>query len=257
MTHKDDWFTVEEIDQDTFAISEYKHWERTHCYLLCGTEKALLIDTGLGIQNIKKVVDQLTNLPVQVVTTHVHWDHIGGHQYFDQIAVFEGEEKWLSGHFPLPLTEVKRNLLHIPFEFPTGFQLDDYHVYQGGAKTIFKDGAQFDLGNRKIEAIHTPGHSPGHCCFYEKERQYLFTGDLIYQGQLDMFYPTTDPQLFWQSVQKIQQLPLKKLLPGHHELFISLEIVDQIEAGFRQLEQEGKLAQGNGVFAFENYQIRL
>ena len=52
-----DWFTVETIDKCTFAISEYKHWEETHCYLICGAEKAVLIDTGLGIGNIKLVVD--------------------------------------------------------------------------------------------------------------------------------------------------------------------------------------------------------
>ena len=76
-----DWFTVEKIDEDTYAISEYQHWEETHCYLLCGTKRALLIDTGLGVANIKEVVDKLTMLPIFVVTTHVHWDHIGGHQY--------------------------------------------------------------------------------------------------------------------------------------------------------------------------------
>ena len=72
-----DWFTVEKIDEDTYAISEYQHWEETHCYLLCGTKRALLIDTGLGVANIKEVVDKLTMLPIFVVTTHVHWDHIG------------------------------------------------------------------------------------------------------------------------------------------------------------------------------------
>ena len=46
-----DWFTVEKIDEDTYAISEYQHWEETHCYLLCGTKRALLIDTGLGVAN--------------------------------------------------------------------------------------------------------------------------------------------------------------------------------------------------------------
>ena len=57
-----DWFTVEKIDNNTFAISEYKHWEETHCYLLCGNEKAILIDTGLGVENIKEITDSLTIL---------------------------------------------------------------------------------------------------------------------------------------------------------------------------------------------------
>ena len=83
----DNWFTIEQIDRDTFSISEYKHWEETHCYLLCGEKYAILIDTGLGVSNIRKIVDSLTKLPVMTVTTHVHWDHIGGHKYFDNIAV--------------------------------------------------------------------------------------------------------------------------------------------------------------------------
>ncbi len=81
------WFTVEPIDRDTFAISEWKHWEETHSYLLRGSDRAVLIDTGLGVSDIKQVVDSLTSLPIQVVTTHVHWDHIGGHGHFRDIAV--------------------------------------------------------------------------------------------------------------------------------------------------------------------------
>ena len=96
-----DWFTVEEIDSQTFAISEYKHWEETHCYLLCGQESAVLIDTGLGVSNIRKIVDSLTRLPIMAVTTHIHWDHIGGHKYFDNIAVHEKEMDWLSVKFPI------------------------------------------------------------------------------------------------------------------------------------------------------------
>ena len=60
------WFTIEEIDTQTFAISEYQHYEETHCYLLCGQNKAALIDTGLGVSDIKCVVNHLTTLPVTV-----------------------------------------------------------------------------------------------------------------------------------------------------------------------------------------------
>ena len=74
------WFTVEQIDYNTFAISEYQHWKETQCYLLCGEERAVLIDTGLGVSNISEIVDTLTGLPVMVITTHVHWGHIGGHK---------------------------------------------------------------------------------------------------------------------------------------------------------------------------------
>ena len=108
-----DWFTVEKIDNNTFAISEYKHWEETHCYLLCGNEKAILIDTGLGVENIKEITDSLTKLPIMVITTHVHWDHIGGHKFFDNIAVYEAEKNWLAVKFPIPLPVVKQRYVLI------------------------------------------------------------------------------------------------------------------------------------------------
>lgn len=110
----DDWFTVEQIDPHTFAISEYRHWEETHCYLLCGHRRAVLIDTGLGVANIRAVVDELTDLPVMATTTHAHWDHIGGHKHFDTIAVHELEKDWLSVRFPLSLQAVKENLTSAP-----------------------------------------------------------------------------------------------------------------------------------------------
>ena len=72
------WFTVERLDEDTWVVSEYRHWEHTHCYLLLGRERALLIDTGLGVAPLAPVVRELTGLPVAAALTHAHWDHIGG-----------------------------------------------------------------------------------------------------------------------------------------------------------------------------------
>lgn len=57
----DKWFTIDQIDEGTYIISEYRHWEETHCYLLNGSSRSLLIDTGLGICNIYDEVVKLTN----------------------------------------------------------------------------------------------------------------------------------------------------------------------------------------------------
>lgn len=253
----DNWFEVEKIDTDTYAISEYKHWEETHSYLLCGTNNAILIDTGLGVANIKKVIDSLTALPVMVITTHVHWDHIGGHKHFDNIAVHEAEKEWLSTQFPISLQVVKNNLTCKPCNFPTDFNPDEYRIYQGVPQRIFRDGDGLDLGNRLLTVIHTPGHSPGHCCFYEQERKYLYSGDLIYRGCLDVFYPTTDPKLFRQSVKKVQQLDINRILPAHHQLTIPVDIVNRIAIAFDSLEDSKQLRQGSGIFDFGDFQIHI
>lgn len=252
-----DWYTVEKIDSDTFAISEYKHWEETHCYLLCGSERAILIDTGLGIENIKKVTDHLTALPILVITTHVHWDHIGGHKYFDHIAVHECEKDWLSTGFPLPLQAVKGNLMCKPCDFPAAFDIDSYQIFQGTPQLLLHDEDQISLGNRELQVIHTPGHSPGHCCFYEPGRRYLYSGDLIYSGCLDAFYPTTDPQQFRQSVKKVKSLEVNRILPAHHRLNIPVDMISRVENGFQELADKGKLIQGSGIFDFEDFQIHI
>ena len=252
-----EWFSVEEIDSQTFAINEYKHWEETHCYLLCGQVSAVLIDTGLGVSNIRKIVDSLTELPVMTITTHIHWDHIGGHKYFDNIAVHENEKDWLSVKFPIPLQVVKNNLTKVPCDFPAEFDIDAYQIFQGEPQRILHDGDWLDLGGREIQVIHTPGHSPGHCCFYEPGREYLYSGDLIYEGCLYAFYPTTDPQLFYQSVKRVQKYKIAKVLPGHHDVDIPVSLINEIEAGFAQLERNGQLKQESGLFEFGNFQIQI
>lgn len=253
----DAWFQVTQIDDNTYAISEYKHWEEPHCYLLIGKEQAVLIDTGLGIANIKEVIDTLTALPVQVVTTHAHWDHIGGHALFQNFALHESELEWISGRFSLPLDTVKYNLTCLPCCFPDRFNPECYAIFQGVPSQLLRDGDVLNLGGRTLEVIHTPGHSPGHCCFYEPERKYLYSGDLIYCGTLDAFYPTTNPKQFYHSVTKISSLDVSRILPGHHSLDVSSDIIRRIETAFQELDAAGKLYHGNGLFDYGTFQIHI
>ncbi len=61
------------------------------------------------------------------------------------------------------------------------------YFFQGEPQRLLHDGEYSDLGERTIQVIHTPGHSPGHCCFYDLERKYLYSGDLVYKGCLFAF----------------------------------------------------------------------
>ena len=70
------------------------------------------IDTGLGVSNIRKIVDSLTKLPVMTVTTHVHWDHIGGHKYFDNIAVHEAEKDLSLIHIQMCIRDRSTNSMN-------------------------------------------------------------------------------------------------------------------------------------------------
>ena len=253
----DDWFTVEQLEADTWAISEYRHWEETHCYLLCGREAAALIDTGLGVQDILPVVRRLTGLPVQVLTTHVHWDHIGSHGSFAEVAVHEAERPWLAERFPVPLTQVRSDLTRPPCDLPAEFDPAGYTVFRGEPTRLLRDGDRIDLGGRVLTVLHTPGHSPGHCCFWEEARATLYSGDLLYRGCLYAFYPSTDPVLFARSVARVAALPVKQLRPGHHSLAVDAGLIVRAKEAFDTLACRGQLHQGAGMFDFGEVQLHI
>ncbi|MDB2782072.1 hypothetical protein C4024_18630 [Clostridioides difficile] len=198
----DNWFTIDRVDDNTYIISEYRHWEETHCYLLNGSERSLLIDTGLGISNIYDEVIKFTNKPITAVATHIHWDHIGGHQYFPDFYAHAGELDWLNGKFPLSMETIRKMVID-RCDLPNNFNVYDYELFQGMPTKIVADHDVIDIGGRQIEVLHTPGHSPGHLCFWEKDKGYLFTGDLIYKDILFAYYPSTDPEAYLASLKKI------------------------------------------------------
>lgn len=251
-----DWFTIDQIDSDTFIISEYRHWEETHCYLINGEKRSLLIDTGLGICNIYDQVVRLTNKPITAVATHVHWDHIGGHQYFSDFYAHEEELNWLHGEFPLPLDSIKGMVVD-RCELPDGYDVNNYALFQGAPARVLKDHDVIDLGGRSIEVYHTPGHSPGHMCFFESNRGYLFTGDLIYKDTLFAYYPSTDPKAYLASLKIMADLPVKNVFPAHHSLDIQPEIIIRMRDALSELEKEGKLHHGSGTFDYGDWSIWL
>lgn len=251
-----EWFTTDKIDENTYILSEYRHWEETHCYLLNGEDKSLLIDTGLGICNIYDEVIKLTDKPIIAVATHIHWDHIGGHKYFTEFYAHEAELDWLNGGFPLS-AEIIREMVIDRCDLPKGFDVGSYTMFQGIPSRILKDNDKIDIGGRVIEVLHTPGHSPGHMCFWEKEKGYLFTGDLVYKDTLLAYYPSTDPEAYLDSLEKIALLPAKMVFPAHHSLEIEPEIIIRMRDAFRDLKEKGLLHHGSGTFEYGDWAVWL
>ena len=252
----DNWFTIDQVDHQTYIISEYRHWEETHSYLLNGSAFSLLIDTGLGICNIQKQVTKLTNKPVIAAATHIHWDHIGGHQYFPEFYVHAEELDWLNGDFPLTIEQIKEMVVD-RCDLPDGYDVNGYEFFQGQPTKVLQDNEVIDLGDRSIQILHTPGHSPGHMCFWEKDRGYLFSGDLVYKDTLFAYFPSTDPEAYLKSLQRVAKLPVNKVFPGHHSLDIQPEILGRMRDAFQQLKDEGKLHHGSGTYEFGDWAVWL
>ena len=211
----DNWFTIDKTDSNTYIISEYRHWEETHCYLLNGRERSLLIDTGLGISNIFDEVVKLTDKPITAVATHIHWDHIGGHKYFPDFYAHAEELDWLNGKFPLSIETIKEMVVD-RCNLPDGFDVNDYEFFQGVPSKVLTDH------------------------------------DIMFA-----YYPSTDPEAYFNSLKKISSLPVKKVFPAHHSLDIQPEILFRMRKAFEQLEADGKLHHGSGTFNYGDWGVWL
>ncbi|WP_010304489.1 MBL fold metallo-hydrolase [Kurthia senegalensis] len=256
-----DWFTVQQIDESTYAISELGHWEKVHSFLLLGTTKAALIDTGLGIGNMKRMTDQLTTLPIDVITTHVHSDHIGSHGEYTRIFVHEDEESWLiNGIVGLSLEQIRANTARdITIPTPKSFNPDTYIPFTGKPTGLLKDGDVLDLGNRKLIVYHTPGHSPGHISIFDETKGYLFTGDLLYdETPVYAFYPTTNPIDLVNSLERITKIPNVTMIYGsHNSLGINPDILKEVKEAVIYLREHDLVKFGTGIHPFKRFSVQF
>lgn len=249
----DDWYTVTKIGSSTFAISEYGHWEEVHSFLLIGETESVLIDSGLGIKSISSVVRQLTTTKITVLTTHVHWDHIGSHGEFDTIAVHEADVQWLEEGIPVAIEQIKRDLTsELKKPLPKEFRIQDYEVFRGKPTFLIFDGDKIDLGNREIQAIHTPGHSPSHLVFYDSLTGFLFTGDLLYvDAPIYAFYPSTSPTDLVNSLLKISEIEaVTRVFGSHHSLGIDATVLMQAREAANYIKRNELDRFGTGLHTF-------
>lgn len=258
---RDDWFTVQKIDSDTYAISEYGHWEKVHSFLLIGRDKAILIDTGLGIGNIRDVTDQLTELPVEVLTTHVHADHIGSHGQFDKLYVHEEELDWIvNGIKGRTDEQIRKDMTRdITIPTPPGFDPDAYRPFRGVPVGTLKEGDFFDLGNRQLRIYHTPGHSPGHVTIHDETKGYLFTGDLLYdKTPVYAFYPTTNPEDLVRSLERIAGIAgVSRVFGSHNTLGLDPQILGEVQSAVRELRERDLIKFGTGTHRFGSFSVQF
>jgi len=166
---------VSEIAPSTYAINEFG---LSTMFLLEGTERAMLIDAGCGICDLEKVIRELTDKEYIVVLSHGHGDHIGAMGSFAQ--VYLNEQDW----------EMAKT---IDWDVLRGFaeqsgKIGSYTIYDYSPENIkpaekmpeflpLNDGDTFDLGDRVIEAISIPGHTPGGMSFLDRKNRIMFSGD--------------------------------------------------------------------------------
>jgi glyoxylase-like metal-dependent hydrolase (beta-lactamase superfamily II) len=233
------WFEVYKIEPEIYVFYESGQFEEAISYLVVGRGKAALIDTGCGIGNVKLLAEEFTQLPIVVVNTHSHYDHVAQNHMFDEIALFDApnaREVAKNGYSKAEMSHVlAAEMLWKPL--PEDFDSQNYHVPPFTVTFWLKDGDLIDLGDRRLEVIHTPGHSPDSICLLDREARLLWTGDTFYTGAIFVHLPGSDLDLFMNSYEKLIALSrlYEKLMPSHNEPWVDKTILEEVLGGAREI----------------------
>jgi glyoxylase-like metal-dependent hydrolase (beta-lactamase superfamily II) len=147
----EDWFEVYEIAPQLYVFHEPRHYEGTIVNLVIGEHKAVLIDTGCGIGNLRAAVEAITDKPVTVINTHSHPDHLGGNRQFDEIVMFDRSlshqvsEKGID-HRILEKEILAENLVTKPW--PIGFDRGSFSIPPFHVSRWLQDGERLTVGGR-------------------------------------------------------------------------------------------------------------
>ena len=166
-------YKTEKISSHIWRISELNI---ANCYLVVGEKKAALIDCGLGVSSLLEEVRKITSLPIILIATHSHVDHVGGAKEFGKIHVHYADApilRW-SNSFSQRIDFLKTHKLVEKFK-EEGIVLPHYKPYL--FMIPFGDTKIFDLGGVKLETIRTKGHSIGSCNFKVKADNIILVGD--------------------------------------------------------------------------------
>ena len=215
----DAWFEVYKPAPAVFAIYEPHQAEETIGYLIVGQKRALLFDTGMGISDVKKITAELTKLPIIVLNSHTHDDHVGGNWEFDTIYGMDTDftRKNAQGSREDAQAEITPD--QICGSLPKGFDPKAYVTRPWKITAYMHDGDRFDLGGRTIEVIATPGHTPDAISLIDRANGLLFTGDTYYPAPIWLYRPETDLDAYGASIRRLAALaPQVKLVLGAHNI---------------------------------------
>ena len=240
-----EWFDVYKLTEGTYAIYEPNQFEEAISYLVLGKDRGVILDTGTGIGNIRDVVEALTDYPISVLLTHEHYDHVAGAYRWDKIIMYENTDalKVLkTGRDNASLQKyLKADYLWKPL--PKKFDPETWIIPSMEPTKLVTEGDVIDLGERALEVIYTPGHSPGQMCLLDKKHRILFTGDHFFPGPLYAFGPDVNMDDYIQSNEKLVERidEFDYLCSGHNDPWVKSEVLVRVGKAFDTIfEGKGK-----------------
>lgn len=186
------------IDDNTWSIED----GFVRCFVLKGTEKAVLIDSGANCRDAKEVAENLCGMPVILINTHGDVDHVSGTAAFDEIYISEADY----------------NDCNIASSFPET------------ALRAVKDGETFELGGRTLEIVSIPGHTLGSIAILDVEARRIFAGDSVQNGNIFMFGKNRSAKDLEISLKKLADMSSRfdTVVASHGEMLLPGDYVQKV-----------------------------
>jgi glyoxylase-like metal-dependent hydrolase (beta-lactamase superfamily II) len=270
-----EWFHVSEIEPGVHLVAEPGH---VCSWLVHGSERSVLLDTGLGLASISAAVAAVARTPVVVVNSHSDFDHVGGNAEFDERMIHEeGESRLAAGTSVETLRAYDRSVSGIRESFealaaadragfhligpdevvrpwpPPDVDLETWRIEPPPPTGLLRDGDELDLGNRRLRVIHTPGHAPDHICLVDERSGILFAQDQAYYGSHLVYETHSNVEVWARSARRLadEVAPSVRVVYAAHCLRPALPprvLRELAEAGEAVVSAAVPLEPGEGLF---------
>jgi len=207
------------INEDTYRIED----DGVRFFLLIGTKKALMIDSGMKAKEAKSICSSLTLQKIELLNTHADIDHISGNNSFDSFYM----------------------------------SILDKELYkenngQGEINPI-EDGMMIDLGERILKIISIPGHTPGSVAILDQKYRVLYSGDTVQDGRIFMFGKFRNKQIYKESLIKLDKIKEKFdfIYPSHGSIPVQKELIGQLIDGIDSIMKDNATGKIVNLFGKE------
>jgi len=233
-----DWFAQEDLGYGISRIYEpyYREDYRCNIYLVKGKFFDIVIDTGLGLGSLKNFLRYTSRDPV-LIMSHAHYDHIGSAHEFERRMIHPAEADLIAS----PTRENTYADLLLATEDFVQLPWDGYDAAQwlptSAPCDLLMGSDILDIGGRRFEVMHTPGHSAGSICLWEQKTGILICADTVYEGEIFDHLPCSHIPTYVQTMKRLRKLPVKLALPGHGPLLDNVQFETVID-GYLALKGE-------------------
>ncbi|WP_315066635.1 MBL fold metallo-hydrolase [uncultured Clostridium sp.] len=245
------YYNIKKIMDGVYHISDPS---KICCTLIVGKKKSLLFDTGYGIGNLKQVVESITDLPIIVVNSHGHLDHMGGNYQFNEVYIHENDISLMKYYIASDKRKRTAQNYKKNIGLPKEFREEDYvnRLYNINYIPV-EEGQVFDLGGYELEVIYCTGHTAGCISLIERKNKLLFSGDTILQHVWMFLKESKSISEYLNSLKKLNKLEFDIILTSHSTEPYSKELLNKLIHCINNINVSKSVPYFNEAYPYEAF----